>query len=202
MKTLTLICGLPGNGKTTLAHKLSVFAVAADDFPGLYVDGVYQQRLQKDSHEWCKSQVEGLMIEAQIVSKHDIVVHNTFTRNNYRQPYIDLAMKYGYAVHVVTSEAVILPTGDRTSSVHNVPAEIVESMRNGWEPFNYEVGRQKRLIWLGNKDDRACYRCLTVEEAIKNYAKDSGISVADVENLINGAGGFIEDHTNKDYTIK
>lgn len=132
MKTLTLVCGLPGNGKTTLARKLPGFAVAADDFSGLYVDGAYQHHLQKDSHEWCKSQVEKWMSD----DEPQITVHNTFTRNNYRQPYIDLAMKYGYAVHVVTSEAVILPSGDRTSSAHNVSAEVVESMRNGWEYIN------------------------------------------------------------------
>jgi histidinol phosphatase-like enzyme/predicted kinase len=131
-KTLTLVCGLPGNGKTTLAKKLSGNAIAADDYPDLYIDGVYKAELQKKSHEWCQETVEEWLKQG----AEEVIVHNTFTRNIYRKPYIELAKKYGYSVHIVTSEAVILPSGERTTSTHNVPDEVLESMRIGWEAFN------------------------------------------------------------------
>jgi histidinol phosphatase-like enzyme len=127
-----LVMGCPGDGKTSLSKKLPGRAIAADDYPNLYVDGVYQAESQKKSHEWCQSSVEEWMK----CGEEQIIVHNTFTRNIYREPYIELAKKYGYAVHIVTSEAVILPNGKRTISIHNVPEAILQSMRSGWEPFN------------------------------------------------------------------
>ncbi|WP_099066516.1 AAA family ATPase [Nostoc linckia] len=131
-KTVTLVMGCPGDGKTSLSKKLPGKAIAADDYPNLYIDGVYQADLQKTSHEWCHNTVEEWMK----AGEEEIIVHNTFTRNIYRKPYIELAAKYGYAVHVVTSEAVILANGERTTSTHNVPDAVLESMRSGWEPFN------------------------------------------------------------------
>jgi adenylate kinase family enzyme len=45
MKTLIIIRGCPGDGKTTLAKKISgahFHSIAADDMPELYLDGQYQ----------------------------------------------------------------------------------------------------------------------------------------------------------------
>jgi histidinol phosphatase-like enzyme len=52
------------------------------------------------------------------------------------QPYLDLASKHEYAVHVVHSEGVVLPNGDRATSVHHVPQAVVDSMKQRWQPFN------------------------------------------------------------------
>lgn len=136
MKTLYIIRGCPGDGKTTLAldlsrGKYSPKEIAADNMPGLYVDGVYQNHLQKESHVWCQETVEAWMKRGE-----SVIVHNTFTRHIYIKPYLELAKKYGYAVHVIHSEAVILPNGDRTNSTHNVPQEILDGMRSGFESFN------------------------------------------------------------------
>ena len=130
-KTLTLICGLPGTGKSTLAEKLYGLAIADEDYPGLDLNGVDKSELQKQSHQWCLDTVEAWMKDGV-----EITVHNTFTRNIYRKPYLELAGKYGYAVHVITTNAVVLPSGETAVSTHNVPAEVIESMRLGWENFN------------------------------------------------------------------
>lgn len=134
MKTLIINRGCPGNGKTTLAKKIrGAVAIAADDMPGLYEkDGTYNQYMQKLSHEWCQAGVESMMKDG----IETIVVHNTFTKLLYIQPYLQLAKKYGYAVHIVHSEAVILPDGSRTQSEHNVPGSVLDSMKQGWEPFD------------------------------------------------------------------
>lgn len=131
MKTLYIVRGCPGDGKTSLANLIGLKIVAADDYPGLYVDGKYQQHLQKESHQWCISQAESFMQQG-ILS---VAVHNTFTRIFYIKPYIELANKYGYSIHIIHSEAVLV-NGGRTVDTHNVPLDVLASMRNGWEPFN------------------------------------------------------------------
>jgi len=130
--TLFLIRGITGNGKTSLAKRIGgCVNIAADNYPGLYVDGEYQQHLQKESHEWVLQKVEEWM-----GSKLDIAVHNTFVRTFYLDQYLKLAKKYGYAVQIITSEAVILPNGERTKSTHNVPESVIDRMKEQWEPFN------------------------------------------------------------------
>jgi histidinol phosphatase-like enzyme/predicted kinase len=136
-KTLYLVCGCPGDAKSTLAQMIADALgtraiVAADDMPGLYVDGLYQIHLQKSAHDWCRNEV----IEWMRYGAMNIIVHNTFIRQMYREPYLALAKEYGYAVHVITSEGVVFPDGRRTSSIHNVPEEVLSAMRQSWEPFN------------------------------------------------------------------
>lgn len=130
MKTLYILRGLPGSGKTTIALFLTPHSVAADDFPGLY-EGDYQISLQKQSHEWCYSQVEEMLRQG----LEKVAVHNTFTTRYYLKPYLKLAAKYGYSAHVLHSEDVLLPRGKRTKSTHEVPSDIINSMRRGWEPL-------------------------------------------------------------------
>lgn len=130
-KKLILVRGIPGNGKTTIAQDLSVHEVAADDMPGLYVDGIYQSHLQKDSHKWCRQVVENWMLN----NVRRIAVHNTFTRKIYIQPYLDLAAEYGYSVQIIHAEKIILPDGTSPQSIHNVPESVVNSMQQGWEAF-------------------------------------------------------------------
>lgn len=137
MKTLTLVRGLPGAGKTTLAQKIAksnpaTQIIAADDYSGLYVDGVYQSHLQKESHAWCQKNVEIWMSRGAT----EIIIHNTFAQFLWMKTYFELAKKYDYTIHVVHSEAVIFPDGSRTESTHNVPKAIIQSMRQRWEPLN------------------------------------------------------------------
>ncbi|MBD2503958.1 HAD-IIIA family hydrolase [Anabaena azotica] len=136
MKRLTIVRGCPGDGKTTLSMNLygtDAKRIAADDMPGLYDEnGKYQSSLQKQSHEWCKKQVEQWMKQGE----EEIIVHNTFTRLIYIKDYLRLCEENDYSVHIVHSEAVIMNNGERTKSTHNVPSSILESMRYGWEPFN------------------------------------------------------------------
>jgi DNA 3'-phosphatase len=136
-KTLYIIRGCPGDGKTALAKLASLnfpasLVIAADDMPGLYENGAYQSHLQKQSHEWCKFEVGKWMK----YGEPKIFVHNTFTRTFYIKPYLELAKKHGYATHIIHSEAVILPNGDRTESTHNVPEEIIKRMKTSFEAFD------------------------------------------------------------------
>ena len=134
-KTFTVLRGFTGDGKTTAAKKLDNgrgFEIAADYYPGLYVDGIYQPELQKASHGWCISKVCEWMQDG----IEEIIVHNTFLEIKYINNYIALASSYGYTTHILNSEAVILPNGDRTKSEHNVPEDVVKSMSKRFQPFN------------------------------------------------------------------
>lgn len=79
MKRFYLFRGLPGTGKSELAEAIApLFNVATDNYPDLYVKGVYNQELQAVSHQWCSSTIERWMTEGRV----PIAVHNTFTQKN------------------------------------------------------------------------------------------------------------------------
>ncbi len=127
MNTLYIIRGLPGAGKSTLAAAITPNNVAADDYPGLYVNGKYNIEQQKASHEWCFQKVKNYM-ELGV----DVAVHNTFVSKNFMQNYLDLAASYGYAVQIIQAEGVLV-NGEYQKSTHNVPAPVFESMQQRWE---------------------------------------------------------------------
>lgn len=128
-RTLYIIRGISGSGKSTLASALTRHNVAADNMPGLYVNGIYQFGLQQNSHRWCESQVERWMRQG----KSTIGVHNTNTKRKYYESYINMAHHYGYVVQVIHAEAVILPDGSSPGNVHGVTEEILDRQRSSWE---------------------------------------------------------------------
>lgn len=132
-KKFYVLRGNPGSGKTELARLLCPHAnVAADDYPGLYnEDGSYNFHLQMESHKWCFETVENWMQ----AGEEAIAVHNTFIQLKYLKNYIDLAAKYGYSTQIIHVEGVVLPDGERTKSIHNVPREVMERMANSFEPL-------------------------------------------------------------------
>jgi len=124
MNTLYIIRGLPGSGKSTLAKEIvkDYRHFEADMF---HVDsnGVYKfdPSRVRDSHEWCKARVDDAM-----AITGNIAVSNTFTQRWEYQPYIDMADKYGWDVHVIESKG-------EWGSIHNVPESVINAMRDRWE---------------------------------------------------------------------
>lgn len=134
-KILYLIRGLSGDGKTSLAGELveQFSSFANDDMPGIYLDGVYQKNKSKEAQDWCLTAVT----EALGMGYEKIAVHNTFDQVRYMEPYISVAQEFGYIVKIVHAEATIFPNGKRTKSTHDTPVEIIEAMRDRWQPFNF-----------------------------------------------------------------
>ena len=137
MKTLFLIRGLPGAGKTTLAEQLlwlfscyqedegrfgQICSVSADDFmvdsEGNYL---WQPELLGECHRECYATAESAMAEG----VEDVIVHNTFTTEKEMQPYMDAAQEYNYRV-----VRLIVENTHGNTSVHNVPDKTLEAMRN------------------------------------------------------------------------
>lgn len=126
-KTLYIIRGLPGAGKSTVAAALTPWNVAADDYPGLYSpSGLLNLELQSLSHQWCFAQVEKMLQRG----RKKVAVHNTFTQLKYIEPYITLAEQYGYRVQIVHCEG-------NHGNIHNVPPEVMSRMKSSWEPFPF-----------------------------------------------------------------
>ena len=119
---LVLIRGLPGSGKSTMAHEMVANGFVhfeADMF--FTVDGIYAYdpaRIQ-DAHAWCQRMTRQALRDGQRV-----VVSNTFTRLQEMRPYRSM-----------TSSVQVLEARGRWMNAHGVPAEMVRRMAQRWEPL-------------------------------------------------------------------
>jgi predicted kinase len=136
-KTLTLIRGLPGSGKTTLATQLllsddtlptSVAFHAEADSYFCWPDGVYRYDKSKvaAAHEWCR-----ISTEVHMRNDENVVVSNTFTRLWEMRPYAELARKFGYKL-------LIIEVNGRWPNEHGVSDEHISLMAKRWEPLPME----------------------------------------------------------------
>lgn len=121
--TLLLCRGLPGSGKTTLAHTLAPsHAHAADDY--FERDGGYHFDPSQlgEAHAQCQQRTEADMAAGVPV----VAVHNTFTMAWEAEPYYAMAARHGYTVFVVEAQ-------NNFGNVHGVPEAAVQRMRDRWE---------------------------------------------------------------------
>jgi len=132
-KILTLVRGLPGSGKSTFANWIwNEYAICEADKFFTDKEGNYNFDATKlsEAHKWCKEQVEIRMKDNQANSQFypEIVVSNTFTQEWEMQPYIDLANQYGYTIFTI-----IVENRHGNSSIHGVPEETINKMKNRFE---------------------------------------------------------------------
>ena len=135
MKTLLLIRGLPGSGKTTLARTLEAritgsFEVCADDY--FMVDGEYKFDAAKleEVHRLCQLGTR-LALENETSF---VIVHNTFSKRWEMQVYFNMAEEHGYRVQVVdlfNAGLSINELADRNT--HDVPHMKIKQMWDRWD---------------------------------------------------------------------
>jgi len=126
-KTLVIVRGLPGSGKSTVGAKFGVVRSADDYFMS---DGVYNFDPSKivAAHAACQKAVKNDL-------NGDIaVVANTFCMGWELNPYIKIAAEVSAAIVVVDMfDAGLDDAGLEARNLHGVSAVIIAGMRARWE---------------------------------------------------------------------
>jgi len=129
MKTLILLRGLPGSGKSTFAKSLGGIHIEADQYFMENGEYKFDAAKLKYAHQYCQKQTQAWMShDGTQVNADKIIVSNTFTMEWEMVPYFGLAKDYGY-------QLVCLVVENRHGGVneHGVPADKLEQMKNRFE---------------------------------------------------------------------
>ena len=127
MKTLVILRGLPGSGKSSFAKYMFSNNVFEADQYFYDSNGNYNFDASKlhEAHMDCQKRVEELMQMSETTQYgQEIVVSNTATTERELEPYLKLAKSYGYIV-----VSLIVENRHGNKSVHGVPDETLEKMR-------------------------------------------------------------------------
>ena len=129
MKTLYIVRGVPGSGKSTFAKSLGGTHFEADMF--FMKDGEYKFDMSKikEAHNWCQDSVNTAMIMNNTAGLNEtIVVSNTFTQEWEMKPYFEMAELHEYRVF-----SIIFENRHGGVNEHNVPEDKIEQMKNRFE---------------------------------------------------------------------
>jgi predicted kinase len=129
MKTLYIVRGVPGSGKSTFAKTLGGTHFETDNY--FMIDGEYKFDFTKikEAHNWCQSEVSNAMLLNYTTGINEkIVVSNTFTQEWEMEPYFEMAKEWGYTVFTVVVE-----NRHGGENQHGVPEDKLEIMRNRFE---------------------------------------------------------------------
>ena len=130
---LTIIRGLPGVGKTFLAHR---------DYPGsLLLEGDQYYMTPTNSYEFGKgllrssSEYVRLMLSTALsVEIKNVVITLTSPDGKRAKEYADIAKSFGHKVRFFWLEYEGL-----ARTVHAVPDEVIDKMKENWRPIRGET---------------------------------------------------------------
>ena len=128
-KTLYIVRGVPGSGKSTFAKSLGGTHFETDEF--FMVDGEYKfdPTKLKEAHRWCQDSVNTAMILNHTAGLNNrIVVSNTFTQEWEMEPYFQMAKTYDYKVFTV-----IVENRHGGVNTHGVPEDKLQMMKDRFE---------------------------------------------------------------------
>lgn len=124
MPRLTIIRGLPGSGKSTYAKKNYDCLILENDMLQM-ADGKYMW-----SVDGTKTAIKMVykMADMALANGSDVCIANTFTKKRFVNEYKMLAER-----HAASFEVVRLMND--FGNVHNVPSQVLESMKKGFEDW-------------------------------------------------------------------
>lgn len=132
VKTLYIMRGLPGSGKTTKAREIGGVIVSHDDV-------LPEDREDMPRKEWVavKERSVRLVREAMQRGERKVVVDNCHATAKSFAPYLELARQHGYSIAIVDmhgqpSDALTLECFKRTT--HMTPLSVIREMAARWEP--------------------------------------------------------------------
>lgn len=124
MSKLTIIRGLPGSGKTTLARTIPALHVEADMFFMRNGKYEYNPKRIKEAHTWCQS-----VARFALGYGADVVVSNTFTTLKEIEPYLSMTW----------DKLEVIKCVGEFGSVHDVPEETLAKMKARWQDYEGEI---------------------------------------------------------------
>jgi predicted kinase len=121
MKSLVILRGLPGSGKTAFSSLISRARCSADDYL-VTREGEYKWAAEKlgKAHSWCIRKCERFMK----VGIETVVVDNTTITEKELKPYLDMAKKYDYKCF-----SIIVENRHGGKNSHGVPEETLEKRK-------------------------------------------------------------------------
>lgn len=129
-KSLILLRGLPGAGKSTLAQILS----EANKYPVFSVDSYFTNKeTGKYKFEYKENHLayafcEAATLEAMQELKEKIFIDNTFTLDWEIEPYFKLSKEFDYNIFVLTVE-----NRHGNNNIHEISQEQLQKMANKYE---------------------------------------------------------------------
>ena len=133
MAHLTLIRGLPGSGKSTIAKNYKALHLEADMYFIHNGEYSFDKNLLKNAHDWCQNNARHALENGL-----DVVVANTFVKVWELQKYAKIARNTGATFSITEA------TG-RYSNIHGIPVETLRRMENQWEKVFVTAGMINKL---------------------------------------------------------
>lgn len=130
MAIVVLVRGVPGAGKSTFANHIADVVLSADDY---FIDKngnyVFDKNNHQKAHDWCFDKYKFYITNNNLDTKWQVLaVANTFTREWEFQRYFDYAKR-----HNMTVFTIVVENRHNSCSIHNVPADVVNAMRDRFE---------------------------------------------------------------------
>jgi tRNA uridine 5-carbamoylmethylation protein Kti12 len=183
MTKLYIIRGLPGSGKSTYARQfirsqedaaiqnfIKEVDMTFDDIPGfLHIEADmffetdtnynFDTRLLRTAHQWCYANAV-----KHLRNGFNVVVSNTFTTMKEMAKYLEI----NDFVDDVAIEVIEIKT--QFKSVHNIPDEKFQQMKDRWQEIPEELGLKiTKILPVPNDEDLGAYN---EERLVSKYDKE------------------------------
>jgi predicted kinase len=126
---LILVRGLAGSGKTTFTQTMFDGVLKLETDMLCMKDGEYQWL---SGQGWTRHELIRMVVNFTLGEGADVVVSNTFSTRWELEPYLKMGKMFG-------AKIIIYKMLGKFKSVHGVPEDVIDAMRNRWEDVEREI---------------------------------------------------------------